>query len=136
MHEGKNDLETLKKIKSNPIALPREIDPHIPVEIERIVMKALEKDVEKRFQKISDFKFELDQYLQKNFPEFRPADFSQFISGMYAELVSSRVEKLRYFSKVKFDTSSILAVTPSSRPTGDRRANFWPESECTKAKMI
>ncbi len=119
LHDGKNDLETLTKIKNSPVPPPREFDPRIPSELERIVMKALEKDLNKRYQKISDFKFELDQYLQTNFPEFRPADFAAYVGGMYAELIKSRVEKLLYFSKVKFQTNTILAGLPESRR--DRR---------------
>lgn len=106
MHEGKNDLETLKKIRTTEIRSPREIDPQIPVEIEQIVLRALEKDPNQRYQKASDFRFDVNQLLNAKFPEFRPSDFADFVSGMYSELIKSRIEKLSYFAKVRLDGES------------------------------
>lgn len=107
LHEGKNDLDTLKKIRVMRVPPPNEVDPRIPLELNNIVMKALEREPEDRYQRAADFRFSLNQYLAANYPEFRPSDFSDFISGMYSELIKSRVEKLVYFSKVKVEKKSI-----------------------------
>jgi len=106
MHEGRNDLETLKRIRSTEIRSPREIDPHIPEEIEKIVLKALEKDPSQRYQKASDLRFDIMHILNTGFPEFRPSDFAEFISATYSELIKARIEKLSYFAKVKLEKDS------------------------------
>lgn len=121
MHEGKNDLDTLKRIKSTEIRSPREIDPQISQEVEKIVLRALEKDPNKRYQKASDFRFEVNQLLTTLFPEFRPSTFADFVSWQYAELIRSRIEKFSYFSKVKLEVEgSTSGLTPPPVPNNSK----------------
>lgn len=119
MHEGRNDLETLKKIRSTEIRPPREIDPHIPEEIEKIVLKALEKDPNQRYQKASDLRFDVMRILNDGFPEFRPSDFSDFVSTTYSELIKARIEKLSCFAKMKLDKNNSVERVSPSPPSGD-----------------
>ncbi len=44
----------LKQMRESPTA-PHEIDPNVPVAIERLILKALEKEPAKRFQSIAEF---------------------------------------------------------------------------------
>lgn len=116
MHDCKNDFESLKKIRATQIRSPRVIDPQIPAEIEKIVLKALEKDPLLRYQKVSDMKFEINQVLSSMFAEFRPADFADFISSIYSELIRSRIEKLSYFARVKFEQGFHSPPAAAERP--------------------
>lgn len=114
MHEGRNDLETLKKIRSTEIKSPREIDSNIPVELEMIVMRALERDPNQRYQKASDLRFDIIHILNQGFPNFRPSDFADFIAKVYAELIRARIEKFSYFAKVKIENDGLPRVPNST----------------------
>ena len=62
--EGKNVVHTLLMQITQP-APPFRQSLHIPVEVERAVLKALEKDVEKRYQSAAEFKAALEKVLQE-----------------------------------------------------------------------
>lgn len=119
LHEGKNDLETLKKIRATVVPSPREIDPRISVEIEKVVMKALEKDPNSRYQKATDLRYDLNQLLLTQFSDFRPTEFSELMRAVYADTIKSRVEKLTYFAQLKFSQQSLFSPPPPPPPSSE-----------------
>jgi serine/threonine protein kinase len=51
LFQGKDDMDTLWRVKNMPIVPPSRINPQVPPEIEAIIMTALERDPEKRWQR-------------------------------------------------------------------------------------
>jgi serine/threonine protein kinase len=101
LYEGKNDFETLKKIRADEISKPSLLNSVISLEIDRIVMKLLEKKPDNRYQNAADLKHDIDQLLSQSYSQFRPAQFTQFIESIYSEIIKSKSEKLIEYSKFK-----------------------------------
>jgi serine/threonine-protein kinase len=51
LFQGKDDMDTLYRVKNMPVIPPSTINPNVPPEIESIIMTALERDPEKRWQR-------------------------------------------------------------------------------------
>ena len=96
-----NEVNTLRKIRDCQIPSLRKINPNIPPELERIVSKALAKDRNLRYQTAAAFHRELSRFLNRQYPDFSPHDFSVFIKTLFAaEILDSRKKMVEY-SKIE-----------------------------------
>ncbi len=80
---GDSELSILEQVRAPQLVPPREIDPAIPPEVERVVMKALKEDCEQRYQTAADFASELGNILQV----IRPAPGASELGAFLADLV-------------------------------------------------
>src|SRR5262249_14786562 len=69
--EGEDILDSLHKIVHAPAPKISEVNPNIPIDLERIVRRCLAKDPDKRYQSIKDVAIELEELRQelKDHPE-------------------------------------------------------------------
>jgi serine/threonine protein kinase len=58
---GKNDRETIQNVFAAKVAPPRTLDPSIPPELDRVVMKALAKDRDQRYGTAQEFHDDLEE---------------------------------------------------------------------------
>jgi serine/threonine protein kinase len=92
-----NEVNTLRKIRDCQIPSLRKINPNISPELERIVSKALAKDRNSRYQTAAAFHRELSRFLNRQYPDFSPQDFSVFIKTVFAgEILDSRKKMIDY----------------------------------------
>jgi eukaryotic-like serine/threonine-protein kinase len=80
-----NEMTTLRKIRDCKIPSLREIDPNIPVELEKIINKGLARNKTQRYQTAAELQKDLHSFLNRYNPDFSGQDFSEFIKEMYAE---------------------------------------------------
>ena len=59
---GQNDVDTVAKVQLGIIPAPRTIDPEIPEEVERIVLRALARDRELRYQSAEEIHDDLEAF--------------------------------------------------------------------------
>ena len=109
-----NEVNTLRKIRDCQIPSLRKINPNIPQELERIVSKALAKDRNLRYQTCAAFQRDLSKFLNRQYPDFSPHDFSVFIKTLFAGEILDRRKKMIEFAKV--DTKLIAPAAPASLP--------------------
>lgn len=96
-----NEMTTLRKIRDCKIPSLREIDPNIPVELEKIVNKALARNKTQRYQTAAELQKDLQSFLNRYNPDFSSQDFAEFIKEMYSEeIVDARKRQVAY-SKVE-----------------------------------
>ena len=76
---GSNEAAILRKVRDCQIPSIRKVNPTVPPELERIVMKALAKDRNVRYQTAGNLHRDLNRFLNTQFPDFSPQDFSIFI---------------------------------------------------------
>ncbi len=79
---GDSELSILEQVRSPRLVPPREIDPSIPAELDRIVMKALHEDRDKRFQKAAELAAELEAVLQAAKPVPGAAELGAFLAEL------------------------------------------------------
>lgn len=79
---GDSELSILEQVRSPRLVPPREVDPSIPVELDRIVMKSLHEDRDKRYQKAAELAAELEAVLQASKPVPGAAELGAFLAEL------------------------------------------------------
>lgn len=119
---GSNETSILRKVRDCQIPSIRKINPTVPPELERIVMKALAKDRNVRYQTAANLHRDLNRFLNTQFPDFSPQDFSFFIKDCFKESYQSGKAKLIEYSQY---------TPPPPAPTGPLASNA---SEATQIR--
>ena len=57
-------LALIQKIKESEPALPRSIDPHIPIDLETVILKAMDKEPASRYQSAEDLAEDLRRFIE------------------------------------------------------------------------
>lgn len=92
-----NEMTTLRKIRDCKIPSLRQIDPNIPIELEKIVNKGLTRNKTQRYQTAAELQKDLQSFLNRYNPDFSSQDFSEFIKETYAEeIIDARKRQVAY----------------------------------------
>ena len=94
----------LRKIRDCQIAPIRKVNPSVHPELERIVVKALAKDKNQRYQTSAALHRDLNRFINTQYPEFSPQDFSVFVKNTFSEIFTEQRRKLVEFAKVQIAT--------------------------------
>lgn len=100
-----NEINTLRKIRDCQIPSLRKINPNIHTELERIVQKALARDRNLRYQTGAALHRDLNRFLNRQYPDFSPQDFSVFIKSVFADEILSLRKRLVEYAKVNLSIS-------------------------------
>lgn len=107
-----NEAAILRKIRDCQIPSIRKINPAVPPELERIVNKALAKDKNLRYQTAANFHRDLNRFLNTQYPDFSPHDFSVFIKDSFHQHYIEQRNKLVEFAKAQaLDDKTKLTLT-------------------------
>lgn len=79
---GDSELSILEQVRSPRMTSPRDIDPGIPPEVERVVMKALKENREERYQTAGELAGDLNNILQSIRPAPGASELGAFLSEM------------------------------------------------------
>jgi eukaryotic-like serine/threonine-protein kinase len=92
-----NEMTTLRKIRDCKIPSLRQIDPNVPIELEKIVNKSLTRNKTQRYQTAAELQKDLQSFLNRYNPDFSSQDFSEFIKETYAEeIIDARKRQVAY----------------------------------------
>ncbi len=109
---GETDFSTLEKVRNVDIQSPRTINPDIPLEVERIIMKALSKDVDERYQWCSEMLADLQQYLMSQDVVFTAKSLSSWLKEMFQPEIERERAMLEQYKRVGRD--GLIAGLPSA----------------------
>ncbi|MBC7420476.1 MAG: serine/threonine protein kinase [Bdellovibrio sp.] len=112
---GSNEAAILRKVRDCQIPSIRKVNPTVPPELERIVMKALAKDRNVRYQTAANFHRDLNRFLNTQFPDFSSQDFSQFVKENFKASVTEGREKLVHFSQAENSSSDETITAPQAQ---------------------
>ncbi len=96
-----SEAAILRKIRECQVPSIRKINPSIPPELERIVNKALAKDRSLRYQTAAALHRDLNRFLNTQYPEFSPHDFSVFMKNAFSQVFLEQRRKLVEFAKIQ-----------------------------------
>jgi serine/threonine-protein kinase len=128
-----SEAATLRKIRECQIPSLRKLNPSIPPELERIINKALAKDKSLRYQTAAAFHRDLNRFLNTQYPEFSPHDFSVFMKSAFSAMFMENRKKLIEFAKVKGEDPDNLTMTSTMTETDD--ATSFSEREDTDGNL-
>lgn len=119
-----SEAAILRKIRECQIPSIRKINPSIPPELERIVNKALAKDRSLRYQTAAALHRDLNRFLNTQYPEFSPHDFSVFMKNSFSQVFLEQRRKLVEFAKIQLQlpedktvvTQNDIRVPPKNVP--------------------
>ena len=101
-----SEAAVLRKVRECQIPSIRKINPSVPPELERIVNKALAKDKSLRYQTAAALHRDLNRFLNTQYPEFSPHDFSVFMKNAFSAVFLEQRRKLVEFAKIQAQTSN------------------------------
>ena len=94
-----NEMATLRKVQVCDIPKLQSINPQVPSDLEKVVMKALAKNKNSRYKTALEFERNLNKILTKIYPEFDRYDFTGFIKKIYSKDILNERESLKKYSK-------------------------------------
>lgn len=145
-----NEMNILKRIKECDVPDLRRVNPSVPVELERIVKKALLKDKSQRYQTAADLQKDLTRFLNKEYPDFTPSDFSTFMKFLFENEYVLAQERIVNYAKLDFgslgelnethestmNSSMILKAPPTPPPVHSHANNIKPPAPPLDAATI
>jgi serine/threonine protein kinase len=113
-----SEAAILRKIRECQIPSIRKINPSVPPELERIVNKALAKDKSLRYQTAAALHRDLNRFLNTQYPEFSPHDFSVFVKTAFSQIFLEQKRRLVEYSKLSVqsqDDKTLVTRTVGGR---------------------
>ncbi len=89
-----NDMATLKMIQECAIPLPSRVNPKIPPELEKIILKALTKDLTLRYQSAGQFHRNLQEYMNKFYPSYTQREVNDLLQGVFREEIFAEKKRM------------------------------------------
>ncbi|HRZ79848.1 MAG TPA: serine/threonine-protein kinase, partial [bacterium] len=120
---GKNDVETLEKIRKAEVPPPSVFNSSVPPELDRIVLKALSKDRDERYQWASEFSDDLKKFSFSTSKNFSRQDMMNFMSEFFADELEEETAKLEEYQKLQ------KPVETAPKPVQNQNYNYRPAVE-------
>jgi serine/threonine protein kinase len=121
---GESDFSTLEKVRAAVVPTPSKLNPDIPPELERVMLKALAREPDDRYAWASDLQEDLQQFLVEGDALFSAKQLSAFLKEAFAEDVLREAERLERFAKIErpdqLENSTLNAAAPK------RSGLSWP----------
>ncbi|MGZ3690652.1 MAG: protein kinase domain-containing protein [Pseudobdellovibrio sp.] len=120
---GSNEAAILRKVRDCQVPPIRKINPTVPQELERIVMKALAKDKNVRYQTAANLHRDLNRFLNTQYPDFSPQDFSAFVKDAFKVAYQEARDKLVSYAKLVIPEKPLLVATtpaPVEKPKSEK----------------
>jgi serine/threonine-protein kinase len=80
---GHNEAQLIDRILVDPPPVPREVDPGLPKQLERIVLKALRKDRNRRYQSARQLAYDLNMELEREGPPTVETSLGSFVLRLF-----------------------------------------------------
>lgn len=100
LFSSSNEAAILRKIRDCQIPSIRKLNPSVPPELEAIVNKILAKDKSIRYQTAAALHRDLNRFLNIQYPDFSPHDFSVFMKNSFSASFLEQRRKLIEFSRI------------------------------------
>ena len=101
-----NEINTLRKIRECDVPRLRDINPNIPLDLDKIVQRALKKDRSERYKTAFDMHRDLQSFLSRFEPDFSTKDISKFVRELFSEEIINIRKKQMTYAQVKINTNS------------------------------
>jgi serine/threonine protein kinase len=106
LFQASNDLAVLKLIQACKVPPPSSINPNVPKELDRIVLKALSKDRTQRYENLDKLNRDLVKFLYATYPDFNSSDLGFFAKELFKEEIKR--DKAKFMEYGKIDVSPYL----------------------------
>ncbi len=95
LFRGRNQMETLRLITESEYPRPRDLNPHLPEQLERIILKALAKDREQRYQSARQMQADLEAFIREHQLPVSPISLGQWMQSLFEEKLAQQKKLLQ-----------------------------------------
>lgn len=113
---GDSDFDTLEKIRKVEMSPPSLYNPHIPKELEDIVLKALAKSPEDRFQTSYEFAEALERFMRNQGFYFTNKDLGGYMKEAFNADIEFENKKIEYYRSLNLQPIEANSVSNSPAP--------------------
>ena len=100
---GESDFDTLEKIRKVEMSPPTLYNPHIPRELEDIVLKSLAKSPDERYQSGSELHDALEQFMRNQSSYYGTKDLATYMKGAFVAEIELERKKLDYYRTINIE---------------------------------
>lgn len=83
LFKRKTNPETVKAVQKDDVDAPSRKRKDVPKDLDRIVLKALQKKKKNRYQSASDMADDLNRFLFRHYPDFKPMQAVEFLNHYF-----------------------------------------------------
>ena len=114
LFEGDNDVEVFGKVLDAEVAPPGSLVPHVPPELDAIVMRALARPAQDRFASARD----MARAIERAVPPIAAADVGEWVERMAERALASRADVMARIEISSHTSSPVHArdTDPMARP--------------------
>ena len=114
--EASNEFQIYNKVLTAEVTPPREINPNIPEELDRIVMKSLERDLNRRYQDCWSMHQDLEQVLHRTSPGYTNSRLSRFLEQHFSEERAKLTKRLSSYPSLPASETSQPSMPAGQGP--------------------
>lgn len=122
---GDSELSILEQVRNPQIAPPSEVNPEVPKDVEKIVLRALQADREKRYQSARDLQLDIEKIIRKFAWSADSTALADFMRDLAAGKITAPAKKSP-------QEASIAAPVSPPTPSKDQGAGSAPPPSTTK----
>src|SRR5581483_3033185 len=119
---GDSDLAILEKVRAAEVLAPRRLDPAIPEEVERMVLKALARDPDRRYQWTSELNRDLTAFFESRATDGGSQNLAAWVQEVLGDEHRREEERLQALADVAcptgFPTTTLAAYDARGQRDG------------------
>ena len=127
-------MATLKLIQECVIPAPSRVNPKIPAELERILVKGLVKDVTLRYQGAGIFHKHLQEFLSRHYPSFTQKEVADVLQSVFDTEIEKEKKRFEEIYRQSIPFSQGAHVEKESSVSEDLEGLL--EGEITKEEQL
>lgn len=117
---GESDFSTLEKVRAAHVPSPRQFNPAIAPELERVLYKALARERDDRYARAGDLRDALLPFTRNGTRSYSEKTLAAYMQEAFAAEISTERVKLESFAQLSWPAEAAETIIPAAQPVQPR----------------